>query len=164
MFYRNGIDVISDCGMVVLDGDTPYIMQFRPFRGFDLISLPQYTDAELARAEGAPYYEVFRYVGRRDNQKSDFEVATDAALWFKKWRKYRYAAHLWIFLSRLPILKHWIKGNCDLSKVQANYGFITSTAIAWAYECAGVDLVPNRSPDVTSLGDLTRCALLKKIM
>jgi len=143
---------IYDYGMIVKEDGVPYVMKFRPFLGRVKESLPDGVCCLF-----------YRYVGRRDNQKSDFDVSADAAKWFKRWNKYRFSTYFWIFLSRLPLFKNWVKGTEDTAKAIADKGFITSTAIAWAYECAGVDLVPNRSPDLTSVGDLMRCPLFRKV-
>ena len=156
VFFKEKADgKIYDCGMVVLKNSKPHAMRLRAFLGQVVESLPS--------TQQGTYYEIYRFVGPRDHLEPDAKVIAEAAQWFKKWRFHRFSTYFWIFLSRIPIIKHWIKCTEDTAKVQANYGFITSTAIAWAYECAGVDLVPNRSPDLTSLGDLTRCALFRKI-
>ena len=106
---------------------------------------------------------VYRYIGRKDHSQNDSQVSAEAALWLMKWQSYRYSTCFWLALSRLPVIRNFIGINDDAAKVRADRGFVSSTAIAWAYECAGVDLVPNRSPDVTSVDDLARCALLKRI-
>ena len=155
VFYRDDKGIIFDCGLITLENDCPQVMRFRPFQGRVLETF-HFTP-------GSPHYAIYRYIGRRDNAKGDNEIACDAVRWFKRWDRYRYSSHFWIFLSKLPIIRHWIKGNDDTAKASAEAGFISPTAIAWAFECAGVDLVPNKSPDVTSLDDLLHCPFLERV-
>jgi len=156
VFYHDDNGVIYDVGMIETETVHPAIvMRFRPFRG----RVSDFFPASLLNVN----YSVYRYVGRKDNPKADEEVRKEAMIWFKRWRQYRYSAHFWILLSRIPIVRHWIRTTDDLSKVKADWGFTSSTSIAWAFEIAGADLVPSRSPDLTSVGDLARCAMLVRI-
>jgi hypothetical protein len=153
VFYKDDAGHVYDAALVEMEGDVPFILYFCPFYG----RVRKVLDTVRFN------FAVYRYVGRKDDTKDDVIVAKEAVMWFKRWNKYRYSTNFWILLSRIPVIRHWIKTTSDRSKVFADRGFTTSTAIAWAFECAGVDLVPNRSPDLTSVGDLARCALLRRV-
>jgi hypothetical protein len=153
VLYKDDTGIYYDIGILTNRENGLKVIQFKPFYGKTCQDFPQ-----IRRG-----YDVYRYVGRKDNKIPDEMVAKEAITWINKWNKYRYSTWFWILLSRVPILRHWISHSNDKAKIFADYGFTSSTAIAWAYECSGVDLVPCRSPDITSVGDLTRCALLRQL-
>jgi len=153
VIWRSDFRGAYDAGIIDMSSGEPCVIRFLPFKG-------QIT-APLKRHD--PYQNIYRYVGRNDSFKKDHEIASEAVGWIKRWTTYRYSTRFWIAVARIPFIRRLVKYNYDKSKVRADYGFTGSTAIVWAFECAGIDLIPCQSPDLSSVNDLLRCPLLKQI-
>jgi len=153
VIFENDYLGAYDAGIIDMADNTPKVIRFLPFKGKVVKPFNEMN----------PFQQVYRFIGRKDYQMSDLSISGTAVWWIRKWSGYRFSTSFWIFLSRIPLLRRLIKFSNDKSKVRADYGFTGATAVGWGYECAGVDLIPNQSPDLTSVRDLLRCPLFVRI-